>query len=85
MEGRWGTLLKILRIVFSIIVLILSGYGLITDNFELSSYMIFFLGALMLVIGLAELQKDRKRFWGYMSIIVSLYAFFVSIQGFLLN
>ncbi|KON70866.1 DUF3953 domain-containing protein [Peribacillus butanolivorans] len=78
-------MLKILRIVFSIIVLILSGYGLITDNFELSSYMIFFLGALMLVIGLAELQKDRKRFWGYMSIIVSLYAFFVSIQGFLLN
>lgn len=85
MEGRWGTLLKILRIVFSIIVLILSGYGLITENFELSSYMIFFLVALMLVIGLAELQKDRKRFWGYMSIIVSLYAFFVSIQGFLLN
>ncbi|MFD4817714.1 DUF3953 domain-containing protein [Peribacillus butanolivorans] len=78
-------MLKILRIVFSIIVLILSGYGLITDNFELSSYMIFFLGALMLVIGLAELQKDRKRFWGYMSIIISLYAFFVSIQGFLLN
>ncbi|MEJ9228795.1 DUF3953 domain-containing protein [Peribacillus butanolivorans] len=78
-------MLKILRIVFSIIVLILSGYGLITENFELSSYMIFFLGALMLVTGLAELQKDRKRFWGYMCIIVSLYAFFVSIQGFLLN
>ncbi|MFB7640723.1 DUF3953 domain-containing protein [Peribacillus butanolivorans] len=78
-------MLKILRIVFSIIVLYLSGYGLITGNFELSSYMIFFLGALMLVTGLAELQKDRKRFWGYMSIIVSLYAFFVSIQGFLLN
>ncbi|MFU2016560.1 DUF3953 domain-containing protein [Peribacillus butanolivorans] len=71
-------MLKILRIAFSIIVLILSGYGLITENFELSSYMIFFLGALMLVTGLAELQKDRKRFWGYMSIIVS-------IQGFLLN
>ncbi|MGG0287580.1 DUF3953 domain-containing protein [Peribacillus butanolivorans] len=80
-----GTLLKILRIVFSIIVLFLSGYGLITENFELSSFMIFFLGGLMLVTGLAELQKDRKRFWGYMSIIVSLYAFFVSIQGFLLN
>ncbi|MBK5443479.1 MULTISPECIES: DUF3953 domain-containing protein [unclassified Peribacillus] len=78
-------MLKILRIVFSIIVLTLSGYGLITGNFKLSSYMIFFLGALMLVTGLAELQKDRKRFWGYMSIIVSLYAFFVSIQGFLLN
>ncbi|MFS0600104.1 DUF3953 domain-containing protein [Peribacillus frigoritolerans] len=27
-----------------------------------------FLGATMLVTGLVELQKDRKRFWGYMSI-----------------
>ena len=78
-------MLKLLRIVFSIIVLTLSGYSLTTKNFELSSYMIFFLGALMLVTGLVELQKDRKGFWGYMSIIASLFAFFVAIQGFLLN
>nr|WP_255349290.1 DUF3953 domain-containing protein [Paenisporosarcina sp. HGH0030] len=44
-----------------------------------------FLGAFMLVTGLFELQKDRKRFEGYMFIIVSLFIFFVSIQGFLLN
>jgi hypothetical protein len=48
-------------------------------------YMIFFLGALMLVTGLVELQRDRKGFWGYMSIIASLFAFFVVIQGFLLK
>ncbi|MEK4760688.1 DUF3953 domain-containing protein [Viridibacillus sp. FSL E2-0187] len=34
----------------------------------------------MLVIGLDELQKDRKRFEGYMWIIVSLFIFFVSIR-----
>ncbi|WP_419960592.1 DUF3953 domain-containing protein [Psychrobacillus sp. BM2] len=34
----------------------------------------------MLVPGLSELQKDRKRFEGYMFIIVSLFIFFVSIQ-----
>lgn len=78
-------MLKILKVIFSIIVLTLAGYSLITKNFELSSYMIFFLGALMLVTGLAELQKDRKGFWGYMSIIASLFAFFVFIQGFLLK
>ncbi|CAM3909184.1 DUF3953 domain-containing protein [Mesobacillus zeae] len=78
-------MLKILRIIFSITVLTLSGYGLITKNFELSSYMIFFLGALMLVTGLVELKQDRKGFWGYMSIIASLFAFFVVIEGFLLK
>ncbi|TKG99543.1 DUF3953 domain-containing protein, partial [Peribacillus simplex] len=31
---------------------------------ELTPYYVFFLGALMLVTGLAELQKDRKGFWG---------------------
>ncbi|MFS0812255.1 YczI family protein [Peribacillus phoenicis] len=45
----------------------------------------FFLGTLILVIGLAELQKDRKGFVGYMSIVSSLIVLFVSIQDFLMH
>lgn len=78
-------MLKILRIIFSVIVITLAGYSLITKNFEFMSYLMLFLGAFMLVTGLVELQKDRKRFEGYMFIIVSLFIFFVSIQGLLLN
>ncbi|MGE7759666.1 DUF3953 domain-containing protein [Peribacillus sp. NPDC097895] len=38
----------------------------------------------MLVTGLVELQKDRKGgFWR--SVVVSLFLFFVSIQGFFMN
>lgn len=77
-------LLKIVRIILAIIVLTLSVYQLITDNFEVMPYSMLFLGALMLVIGLAELQKDRKGFGGYMCIVVSLFLFFVSIQDFLI-
>ncbi|MGE6613710.1 DUF3953 domain-containing protein [Peribacillus sp. NPDC076916] len=73
------------RIILAIFVLALSAYQLITENFELMPYSMLFLGALMLVIGLAELQKDRKGFGGYMSMVVSAFLFFVSIQGFLLN
>ncbi|WP_281247282.1 DUF3953 domain-containing protein [Domibacillus mangrovi] len=40
-------------------------------------------GASLLMTGVDELQKDRKGFWGYVSIMVSLFAFYVSIQGFL--
>ncbi|MET3317557.1 DUF3953 domain-containing protein [Peribacillus butanolivorans] len=77
--------MKIVRIILAIIVLALSAYQLITWNFELMPYSMLFLGAIMLVTGLAELQKDRKGFSGYMSIVVSSFLFFVSILGFLMN
>ncbi|MFJ7994425.1 DUF3953 domain-containing protein [Peribacillus frigoritolerans] len=77
--------MKIVRITLGVIVLALIAYQLITGNFELRPYSMLFLGALILVTGLAELQKDRKDFWGYMNIVISLFVFFVSIQGFLRN
>ncbi|MFE5430851.1 DUF3953 domain-containing protein [Peribacillus simplex] len=43
----------------------------------------FFLGAYILVTGLAELQKDRKGFWGYMNIVISFFIFLVYIPYFL--
>lgn len=78
-------MIKIIRVILGIIVIVLSGYSLITKDFELMPYLMLFLGAFILASGVTELQKDRKGFWGYMSIIVSLFIFFVSIQGFLLK
>ena len=72
------------RIILAIVVIVLSGYSLIAQTLELMPYYMFFLGALMLVIGLAELQKDRK-VWGYMNIVISLFVFIASIQAFLLR
>ena len=68
--------MKMVRIILTIVVIVLSGYSLLTQTFELFPYNMFFLGALMLVTGLAELQKDRKGFWGYMNIAISLFIFF---------
>lgn len=72
------------RVILVIVVIVLTGYNLITET-ELVPYYMFFLGALILVTGLSELQKDRKGFWGYMNIVISLFIFFVSVQGFLLT
>ncbi|MDR4929602.1 DUF3953 domain-containing protein [Peribacillus simplex] len=72
------------RIILAIVVIVLSGYILITQTLELMPYYMFFLGALILVIGLAELQKDRK-VWGYLNIAISLFVFCASIQDFLMN
>ncbi|MEC0299192.1 MULTISPECIES: YczI family protein [Peribacillus] len=76
--------MKIVRIILAIVVVVLSGYGLKTQTLELLPYCMFFLGILILVIGLEELQKDRK-VWGYMNIAISLFIFFTSIQDILMN
>ncbi|MBT2674053.1 DUF3953 domain-containing protein [Streptomyces sp. ISL-14] len=76
--------MKIVKLILAMIVLAVSVYQLITGNFDLMPYSMLFLGALMLVTGLVELQKDRKGgFFG--CVVVSLFLFFVSIQGFFLN
>ena len=78
-------MLKALRIILAIVTMGLSSYCIITQNFEFIPYLMFLLGATLLVTGLIELKKDRKEFGGYMCIIASLFTFFVSIEGFLLN
>ncbi|SIS06955.1 Protein of unknown function [Peribacillus simplex] len=76
--------MKIVKLILAMIVLAVSVYQLITGNFELMPYSMLFLGALMLVTGLVEFQKDRKG--GFIGcLVVSLFLFFVSIQGFFLN
>jgi hypothetical protein len=78
-------LLKTLRIVFAIITLVLVGYGLTTEKSGVVlPYMMLFMGAMLLVMGISEIKNERKQI-GFISIIVSLFVFYVSIQGFLLN
>ncbi|KAB2492761.1 DUF3953 domain-containing protein [Priestia endophytica] len=67
------------------IVVILSGYSLLTQSFKLMPYSMLLLSALILVAGFIELQKNKKEFWGYLCIVVSLFALSGSIQGLLLN
>ncbi|MDM5452107.1 MULTISPECIES: DUF3953 domain-containing protein [Peribacillus] len=76
--------MKIVRIILGIIVIALSATQLITGNSELLPYTMLFLGLMMLVIGIIELQKDRKGFGGYMCLAVSLFVFYVATQGFLI-
>ncbi|OKL35293.1 hypothetical protein BLL40_16220 [Domibacillus mangrovi] len=71
------------RWIFAILIISLSSYSLLTQNVELMPYLMLLVGASLLMTGVDELQKDRKGFWGYVSIMVSLFAFYVSIQGFL--
>ena len=76
-------MLKILHIVFSIIVVSLAAYGLITHDYQMNFLMIFFLGLLMLILGIREFRHKRK-VYGWLLIGVFLFSVYVSIQSIVL-
>lgn len=76
-------MLKILHIIFSIIVVSIAAYGLITHDYQMNFLMIFFLGLIMLLLGIGEFQQKRK-VYGWFLIGVFLFSVYVSIQSFVL-
>jgi hypothetical protein len=77
-------LLLILLILFSTVTLVLAGYGLVTGSFAFQGYMMLFLGLTMLVMGIQEIQKNKKLI-GWLLIGVFGSSLYVSIQSFLLH
>lgn len=63
-------MLMIFRIIFSIISFAFAGYGLITKNFEYQAYMMLFLSLTMLIVGIQEIQRNKKNYTGWLLIIV---------------
>lgn len=74
-------ILKILKVILSVIVIALAGYGLITKNFEFMPYMMLFLGVFMLVMGISELQAKKKTS-AISFILAAAFLFFVAIYTF---
>jgi len=77
-------MLKTSRSVLAALVVLISVYGLITDNLELNPYIMFLFGVMMLVIGLDELKKGQKGY-GLISIVAFLLLLYVSLQGFFMS
>ncbi|MGE8034130.1 DUF3953 domain-containing protein [Lysinibacillus sp. NPDC093692] len=75
-------MLKILQIVFAIIGISLSAYGLIRRDYQLNFLMIFFLGLFGLTLGIKEFQRERKAY-GWLLIGLFLFSVYVSIQSFI--
>ncbi|XRG79030.1 DUF3953 domain-containing protein [Rossellomorea sp. GAMAL-10_SWC] len=74
-------MLKIFKNVFGLFAFVLAVYALTTDRFVVMPYMLFFLGVMLLIMGLQEKRKPLN----YSLILVSGFNIFVSIYTFLLN
>jgi len=78
----WKDIMRILSIVFAIIAISLSVYGLITLDYQLNFLMILFLGLSMFTLGMSEFQNKRKASALFL-IGVFLFLTYVSIQSFI--
>lgn len=66
---------KILKIIFSAVVLILSVYSLWTKDFTYQGITVFFLGLFMSVFGVEESKKKEGRRWNlYVFTAIFLFA-----------
>ena len=75
-------MMRILSIVFAIIAISLSVYGLITLDYQLNFLMILFLGLSMFTLGMSEFQNKRKASALFL-IGVFLFLTYASIQSFI--
>ncbi|PEJ54363.1 MULTISPECIES: hypothetical protein [unclassified Bacillus (in: firmicutes)] len=77
---------KIYRIVFAIIALTISIFGLITSNHEYQPFAIILVSVTIMINGIIELKVKQKKFsFENPSIIVALFLFVVTIILFLSN
>ena len=74
-------MLKILRVILSVIGIALAGYVLITKNFVFMPYMLLAMGLLGLVTGVVELQAKRKTS-AITNFFAAAFVFFVAIYIF---
>ncbi|PAE23282.1 DUF3953 domain-containing protein [Bacillus sp. 7894-2] len=70
-------MIKILRIVLSVVIIPLALYMLITHNFEWMPFNLFLLSLFVMVIGTDEFMKGRKQY-GVLNFAVSFFIVFVA-------
>ncbi|SDJ12095.1 DUF3953 domain-containing protein [Salimicrobium halophilum] len=71
--------MRSLKLFLAIIVLIIAGVGLITDNNALLPYMFLVLGAMTFVHGLDERLKNTRSFWAYLSFAITAFVWFIAL------
>jgi hypothetical protein len=72
-------MLKIIRIILSIIVMVGGIYGLITSNNAMLPYMMGLLGVILIIWGFTELRNNRKA-KGIFYFITATFVNYVVIQ-----
>lgn len=76
--------LLFIQLIFSITVLFISIFSLITDTFELLPLMFIIMCAMFIFIGIREYKRTRNLLSGIIYFFVSLLMLFVAVKGIVL-
>ena len=83
-EKRGSLVLQILHYAFAALGMLFAIYGLVTKDFQFQYIMMLFLGLMFVTMSVKEFREKRKML-SLLLFIVAFFAFFVTIQSFLLR
>ena len=78
-------ILMLFQIIFAILVMLISIYGSVSENYNLLPLMFIFMSAMFISIGLREYKRTKNLLWGIFYLCVSLFILFVAVKGIMIN
>ncbi|MEK5333594.1 MULTISPECIES: DUF3953 domain-containing protein [unclassified Lysinibacillus] len=85
MKEKKFDILMFMQLFFAILVMVISIYVKVTENYHLFPLMFALMGVMFLIIGLREYKRTKNLLWGGFFLCTALFILFVAIQGILIN
>lgn len=85
MEEKKFDILMLFQIIFTILVMLISIYSKVTENYNLLPLMLILLSITLLIMGLREYKRTQSLLWGIFIFCTSLYILFSAVKGIMIN
>lgn len=82
MEDKKINILMLFQIIFVILFMITSVYGVVTENHQLIPFLLIFMGLITLISGFREYKRTRSLIGGIFYLCSALFILFVAIKVF---
>lgn len=70
----------ILQLFIAVLVISISIYSKVTENYSTIPWMLFLLGGLIFTIGLREYKRTRRTSWGIIYLCISLFILLTAVK-----
>ncbi|OMC77802.1 DUF3953 domain-containing protein [Viridibacillus sp. FSL H8-0123] len=85
MEEKKFDILMLFQIIFAILVMLISIYSKVTENYNLLPLMLILLSITLLIMGLREYKRTQSLLWGIFILCISLYILFSAVESIMIN
>ena len=85
MTRKKFSLLLLLQMILAAIVMLISIYSVVTENFTLQPLAFLLMSGMIIIMGLREYKRTQSLRWGIVYLCSSLFVLYVAVQGFIYN